>query len=642
MPTINITFPDGSVKRFESGISGKQIAESISKRLAEEALAMEVNGDVWDLSRAIFSDASLNILKWESSGGKYAFWHSSAHLMAEAIQELFPGTKFTIGPPVEDGFYYDIDLGGYSLSPDDLLKIETKMYEFAKRDVPYIREEITADDALAMYRKLGNPYKVELLEELKSNGETVTIYKQGNFVDLCRGPHLPSTGKIKAIKVMSVAGAYWRADVKNKMLQRVYGVTFPTKKQLDEYLFMLEEAKRRDHRKLGRELELFVFHDVSPGAPFWLPKGMLVFRELEKFLRNELDKRGYQEINTPILVKKDLWERSGHWSHYQENMFRLEADETIYSLKPMNCPESAYVYKHSLRSYRDLPLRFSEIGRLHRNEVSGALGGMFRVRQITMDDAHIYCRPEQILEEITSLIQLINYFYSVFGLTPLYFLSTKPEGAMGEAQLWDLAEANLKEALTSNGLLFGTKEKDGAFYGPKIDVQIKDALGRDWQVATIQLDFVMLPERFELEYVDVDGTRKRPVAIHRAIFGSFERFIGILTEHFAGAFPLWLSPIQVAVLPITDALNDYAKNVFQQLKEANIRVELDVRSEKIGYKIREWEMKKVPYMLVVGEKERVQSSVSVRRHTQGDVGSKQLQEFISNIAEEISTKTLSH
>jgi threonyl-tRNA synthetase len=642
MPTINITFPDGSVKRFESGISGKQIAESISKRLAEEALAVEVNGDVWDLSRAIFSDASLNILKWESSGGKYAFWHSSAHLMAEAIQELFPGTKFTIGPPVEDGFYYDIDLGGYSLSPDDLLKIETKMYEFAKRDVPYIREEITADDALAMYRKLGNPYKVELLEELKSNGETVTIYKQGNFVDLCRGPHLPSTGKIKAIKVMSVAGAYWRADVKNKMLQRVYGVTFPTKKQLDEYLFMLEEAKRRDHRKLGRELELFVFHDVSPGAPFWLPKGMLVFRELEKFLRNELDKRGYQEINTPILVKKDLWERSGHWSHYQENMFRLEADETIYSLKPMNCPESAYVYKHSLRSYRDLPLRFSEIGRLHRNEVSGALGGMFRVRQITMDDAHIYCRPEQILEEITSLIQLINYFYSVFGLTPLYFLSTKPEGAMGEAQLWDLAEANLKEALTSNGLLFGTKEKDGAFYGPKIDVQIKDALGRDWQVATIQLDFVMLPERFELEYVDVDGTRKRPVAIHRAIFGSFERFIGILTEHFAGAFPLWLSPIQVAVLPITDALNDYAKNVFQQLKEANIRVELDVRSEKIGYKIREWEMKKVPYMLVVGEKERVQSSVSVRRHTQGDVGSKQLQEFISNIAEEISTKTLSH
>jgi threonyl-tRNA synthetase len=642
MPTINITFPDGSVKRFESGISGKQIAESISKRLAEEALAVEVNGDVWDLSRAIFSDASLNILKWESSGGKYAFWHSSAHLMAEAIQELFPGTKFTIGPPVEDGFYYDIDLGGYSLSPDDLLKIETKMYEFAKRDVPYIREEITADDALAMYRKLGNPYKVELLEELKSNGETVTIYKQGNFVDLCRGPHLPSTGKIKAIKVMSVAGAYWRADVKNKMLQRVYGVTFPTKKQLDEYLFMLEEAKRRDHRKLGRELELFVFHDVSPGAPFWLPKGMLVFRELEKFLRNELDKRGYQEINTPILVKKDLWERSGHWSHYQENMFRLEADETIYSLKPMNCPESTYVYKHSLRSYRDLPLRFSEIGRLHRNEVSGALGGMFRVRQITMDDAHIYCRPEQILEEITSLIQLINYFYSVFGLTPLYFLSTKPEGAMGEAQLWDLAEANLKEALTSNGLLFGTKEKDGAFYGPKIDVQIKDALGRDWQVATIQLDFVMLPERFELEYVDVDGTRKRPVAIHRAIFGSFERFIGILTEHFAGAFPLWLSPIQVAVLPITDALNDYAKNVFQQLKEANIRVELDVRSEKIGYKIREWEMKKVPYMLVVGEKERVQSSVSVRRHTQGDVGSKQLQEFISNIAEEISTKTLSH
>lgn len=641
LPTINITYPDGTVKQFEQNVTGKQIAESISKRLAEEALAVEVNGDIWDLSRAIPNDASLKILKWDSDGGKFAYWHSSAHLMAEAIQSLFPQAKFTIGPPIENGFYYDIDLGDYTLSPDDLLKIEKKMEELTKRDVPYIRSEISADDALAFYKNLGNEYKVELIEGLKTNGDAITFYKHGTFTDLCRGPHVPSTGKIKAIKLLSATGAYWRGDEKNKMLQRVYGITFPTKKELDEYLFQLEEAKRRDHRKLGKELDLFVFHEISPGAPFWLPKGMIIFRELEKFLRSELDKRGYQEINTPMLVKKDLWERSGHWAHYQENMFRLEADETIYSLKPMNCPESTYVYKHALRSYRDLPLRFSEIGRLHRNEVSGALGGLFRVRQITMDDAHIYCRPEQILEEITNLIELVEFFYSIFGLKPTYKLSTKPDGAMGDAKLWEQAEANLKQALVSNNIPFGVKEKDGAFYGPKIDIQIKDALNREWQVATIQLDFVMLPERFELEYVDIDGTRKRPVAIHRAIFGSFERFIGVLTEHFAGAFPTWLSPVQVAVLPITDSLNEYAKNVFQQLKENNVRVEFDERSEKIGYKIRDWEMKKVPYMLVVGEKEKQANAVSVRQHKKGDLGSQQLKEFITKINSEILEKKIS-
>jgi threonyl-tRNA synthetase len=391
---------------------------------------------------------------------------------------------------------------------------------------------------------------------------------------------------------------------------------------------------------LGKELDLFVFHDISPGAPFWLPKGMIIFRELEKFLRSELDKRNYQEINTPMLVKKDLWERSGHWAHYQENMFRVEADETIYSLKPMNCPESTYVYKHALRSYRDLPLRFSEIGRLHRNEVSGALGGMFRVRQITMDDAHIYCRPEQILEEITHLIQLVEYFYSIFGLKPTYKLSTKPDGAMGDEKLWELAEANLKEALERNNISFGVKEKDGAFYGPKIDIQIKDALNREWQVATIQLDFVMLPERFELEYVDIDGSRKRPVAIHRAIFGSFERFIGVITEHFAGAFPTWLAPVQVAVLPITDVFNEYAQEVFHKLKEAHIRVEFDARSEKIGYKIRDWEMKKIPYMLVIGDKEKQANAVAVRQHKKGDLGARTVEEFTAMLCEEICTRQL--
>ena len=640
LSSINITYPDGTVKQFEQNITGKEIAESISKRLAEEALAVEVNGEIWDLSRTISSDASLKILKWDSDGGKYAYWHSSAHLMAEAIQSLFPQAKFTIGPPIENGFYYVIDLGNYALTPDDLTKIEKKMEELAKRDVPYVRSEISADDALAFYKKKNNEYKTELIEEIKGNGSTITFYTSGDFVDLCRGPHVPSTGKIKAIKLLSATGAYWRGNEKNKMLQRVYGITFPSKKELDEYLFQLEEAKRRDHRKLGKELDLFVFHEISPGAPFWLPKGMIVFRELEKFLRSELDKRGYQEINTPMLVKKDLWERSGHWAHYQENMFRLEADETIYSLKPMNCPESTFVYKHGLRSYRDLPLRFSEIGRLHRNEVSGALGGMFRVRQITMDDAHIYCRPDQILEEITNLIQLIEYFYSIFGLKPTYKLSTKPDGAMGDEKLWEQAETNLKEALVRNNISFGIKEKDGAFYGPKIDIQIKDALNREWQVATVQLDFVMLPERFELEYVDVDGTRKRPVAIHRAIFGSFERFIGVITEHFAGAFPTWLSPIQVAILPITDAQNEYAKQIFSQLKEANIRVELDERSEKIGYKIREWETKKVPYMLVVGEKEKQANAVAVRQHKKGDLGSRNVDEFLKNIIEEIQLKKL--
>lgn len=639
--TVTITYPDSTQKQFEENITGFEIANKISKRLADESIAIEVNGEVWDLTRKINCDAKIKILKWDSDGGKYVFWHSSAHLMAEAIQSIFPQTKFTIGPPVENGFYYDIDLDK-SLSNEDLKMIEDKMYELAKSKSQFVREEASVDEAIALYKKNGNEYKLEILNGLKINGEKITLYKQGNFIDLCRGPHLISTDKIKAIKILNVAGAYWRGDEKNKMLQRIYGITFPTKKELDEYLFLLEEAKKRDHRKLGKELELFVFHDVAPGAPFWLPNGMIIFRELEKFLRNELDKRGYKEINTPILVKKKLWEKSGHWEHYQENMFCVEADDTTYSLKPMNCPESTFVYKNSLRSYRDLPLRFSEIGRLHRNEVSGALGGMFRVRQITMDDAHIYCRPEQILDEITNLIKLISYFYSVFGLVPNYFLSTKPDEGMGDEKLWELAEKNLQEAMRQNGIDFGIKEKDGAFYGPKIDIQIKDALGRLWQVATIQLDFVMLPERFELEYVDIDGTKKRPVAIHRAIFGSFERFIGIITEHFAGNFPLWLSPIQVVVLPISESHLSYAKSVYEKLKDANVRVEINERNEKINYKIRESETHKIPYMIVVGEKEKEANSVSVRQHKKGDIGSFAVGDLILKLKNEIENKILNN
>ena len=635
---IDIRFPDGSVKQFPSGVTGMEIARGISPRLAKAALSIEVNGEIRDLARPIVVASSVRILKWEDGGGKLAYWHSSAHLMAEAVEAIFPGTKFGIGPPIENGFYYDIDMGDHRLTPGDLEAIEKRMGELATRDVPYSRREISWDEAVAYFSEKNDPYKLELLEGLK--GQTITFYRQGNFTDLCYGPHIPSTGRIKAIKLLSVAGAYWRGDEKNKMLQRIYGITFPSDAELSVHVHRLEESKKRDHRKVGKELDLFVFHDVAPGAPFWLPKGMILFRELEKFLRSELDKRGYEEINTPILVKKDLWEQSGHWEHYRENMFCVEADDTIYSLKPMNCPESTYVYKHRLRSYKDLPLRFSEIGRLHRNEVSGALGGMFRVRQITMDDAHIYCRPDQILSEISQLIDLISEFYRVFGLRPVYHLSTRPDNAMGEQHLWDMAEESLKNGLESRGLKYELKPGDGAFYGPKIDIQIEDAIGRAWQVATIQLDFVMLPERFDLEYVAEDGSRQRPVAIHRAIFGSFERFIGIITEHFAGDFPLWLAPVQAAVLPITDAQHPYATEIHGKFRDAGIRADIDLRHEKIGYKIREWELKKVPFMVIIGDKERAAGTLSVRQRRKGDLGAVGVEEFLSRLVSDISNKSL--
>ena len=608
------------------------------KRLAKDAVAAKVNGVVIDLTRPLEEDCELQILTFDDPEGREVFWHSSAHLMAHAIEELFPGAKFGVGPPIEDGFYYDVDVDK-PLTVEDLAKIEEKMKELAQRDEPYVRKVVTKEEALEFFKKKGDPYKVEIIEQIEDN-DIITLYSEGSFTDLCRGPHLPSTGKIKYVKLLSIAGAYWRGDAKNKMLQRVYGVAYPKKELLDEHLRRLEEAKKRDHRRLGKELELFVFRDIAPGAPFWLPKGMIIFRELEKFIREELDKRGYEEISTPILVKKDLWEKSGHWEHYKENMFVLEVEDEIYSLKPMNCPESTYVYKMRTRSYRDLPLRLAEIGRLHRNEISGALGGMFRVRQITMDDAHIYCRPDQILNEINELIDFINYVYGIFKFQPAYYLSTKPDNAMGDPALWEQAEQALKMALEQNGIKYGLKEKEGAFYGPKIDVQIKDALGRDWQVATIQLDFVMLPERFDLTYIDVDGQPKRPVAIHRAIFGSFERFVGILTEHFAGNFPVWLAPVQVAVLPITDAQNDYAKTIWEKLKQQKIRAEIDLRNEKITYKIREAETKKIPYMLIIGEKERTSGTVSIRRHGKGDLGVFDLESFISRIKFEIESKVV--
>ncbi|MCL5020339.1 MAG: threonine--tRNA ligase [Bacteroidetes bacterium] len=629
-----VTLPDKSVIEVAPSTPAIEVAKKISRSLGEDALAVKINGKISDLSTPIASDSELQFLTFDDPEGKEVYWHSSSHLMAHAIQSIYPEAKFGVGPAIEDGFYYDIDINK-TLTPDDLTAIEQRMQEISKEDASFQRKVVQKSDALKFFEEKKDPYKVEIIGALD---EAITFYSEGDFTDLCRGPHVPSAGKLKYFKLLGTSGAYWRGDSKNKMLQRVYGVSFPKKKMLEDHLRMLEEAKLRDHRRLGRELELFVFHDVAPGAPFWLPKGMIIFRELEKFIREELDRLNYDEISTPMLVKKDLWEQSGHWGHYKENMFILEVEEETYSLKPMNCPESTYVYRHKVRSYRDLPLRYSEIGRLHRNEISGALGGMFRVRQITMDDAHIYCRPDQILAEINDLIGLVRRVYGMFKFEVSFKLSTKPDGAMGDAKLWEVAEAALRQALEQNGIKYGVKEKDGAFYGPKIDIQIKDALGRDWQVATIQLDFVMLPERFDLTYIDADGQAKRPVAIHRAIFGSFERFVGILTEHFAGAFPTWLSPVQAAVLPITDGFNEYGQLVVDALKKEGVRAGLDDRNEKVGYKIREWETKKVPYMLVVGKKEEDSHTVSVRKHHEGDKGTRQLSDFVDDIKKEIVEK----
>lgn len=635
---IKIKFSDGSIKEYPVGITGEELAKSISNRLADEAVAIKINGTVKELYTPITEDAEIKILTFDDEEGKEVYWHSSSHLMAHAIEKLFPGAKFGVGPAIENGFYYDVDVDR-KITPEDLIEIEKKMAELAKESKPFVRKECSIQEAIDFFSKKGDEYKLEILKEIDSREEQVSMYEEGDFVDLCRGPHLPDAGKIKDFKLISVAGAYWKGDPKNKPMQRVYGISFPKKKLLDEYLHQLEEAKKRDHRKLGKELELFFFNEIAPAAPFWLPKGMIIIRELEKFLRETLDKQGYQEISTPILVKKTLWERSGHWEHYKENMFILEVDNEIYSLKPMNCPESTIVYKSKIRSYRDLPLRLSEIGRLHRNEISGALGGMLRVRQITMDDAHLFVRPDQILDEIQKLLKLINDFYTLFGFSPSYNLSTRPDKAMGDIELWNKAEESLKQALELNRINYKLKEGEGAFYGPKIDIQIKDAIGRSWQTATIQLDFQM-PERFELEYIDENDERKRPVMIHRAIFGSFERFIGILTEHFAGYFPTWLSPIQVVVLPVSENFIPYAEKVYQLFWDKNIRVELDKRNEKVGYKIREWETQKVPYMIIVGEKESSSNTLSVRKHKKGDLGIFEIEKFLELILNEITNKKL--
>ena len=565
--------------------------------------------------------------------------HSSAHLMAQAVTQLFPGTRLAIGPPIEDGFYYDFDRAA-PFTPEDLVRIEERMRELAKADYPFVREELSREEAVRFFEARGEPFKVEILRALPLEVAQVSLYRQADFVDLCRGPHVPSTGQIQAVKLLSTSGAYWRGDERRPMLQRIYGTAWNTQEELDRHLWRLEEAKRRDHRKLGRELDLFVFHDVSPGAPFWLPKGMVIFRELERFSREMQDARGYTEISTPILVNRRLWEQSGHWEHYADNMFKVEAEEQVFSLKPMNCPESTFVYRHALRSYRDLPLRLSEMGRLHRNERSGTLTGLFRVRQFTQDDAHIYCRPDQLPDELTGVLELVREFYRTFGLEPMFRLATRPAKAMGTAEQWDRAERALEEALRANGLPYVVKPGDGAFYGPKIDIHIEDVLGRDWQMATVQVDLVMLPERFQLEYIDADGQPKRPVTIHRAISGSFERFIGILTEHFAGAFPTWLAPVQARVLPVSAKHLAYAREVFEKLRAAGLRGELDDRSEKLGYKVRDAQLGKIPYMLVVGEREAREGTVSLRKRSGEDVGAISLERVLAEVTAEIQTRAV--
>ena len=638
---INITFPDGSKKEFPKGITSFEIASSISKGLAEDILVAEVNGELVDLVKPVCEDSSVKFYKFTDDEGKKVYWHSSSHIMAQAIEELFPGAKFGVGPAIEHGFYYDVD-SKHKFTEDDLKKIEDKMLDIAKRDLKTQREELKREDAIEYFRtKRVDPYKVEILEDIAKDESVVSLYHQGGFTDLCRGPHMPTTAKLKNVKLLNVSGSYWRGDSNRQQLQRIYGISFPKKKDLDDYLKLLEEAKKRDHRKLGKELELFMFHEYSPGAPFWLPNGMILFKELEKYWRSIHDDNGYEEINSPILVKDKIFEQSGHLEHYTEHMFKVVDGEEIYYLKPMNCPEATLVYSSKMRSYKDLPIRLSEIGRLHRNELRGVLGGLFRVRQITMDDAHIFCTPEQIQDEITGVMGLIKTFYALFELEPRYYLSTKPDESLGSKQAWDKAEASLAAALKANNLKFEVKEKDGAFYGPKIDIHIKDVLKRDWQIATIQLDF-NLPERFDLTYEGSDGQKHRPVMIHRAIFGSFERFIGLLIEHFAGNFPLWLAPVQVAVVPITDNQLDYAKEIYNKLKENKFRAKLDDRNEKVGYKIRDWETKKVPYMMVLGEKEKQNKNITVRAHKKGDLGAFALNDFIKSLAEERDSKKINN
>lgn len=640
MSVVKISLPDGSVKEYDKGVKGIEIANSISEGLARNALSIEVNGEIWDLDRAINEDASIKIFTWNDKGGKYAFWHSSAHLMAEALEALYPGVKFGIGPPIENGFYYDVDLGDQDFGDDDLAAVEKKMIELAREKKTFIRSDVSKKEAIDFFKNKGDEYKLELLDGLEDG--SITFYKQGNFTDLCRGPHIPSTAPIKAVKLLNVAGAYWRGDEKNKMLTRIYGITFPKQKELEEYLLLLEEAKKRDHRKLGKELELFAFSEkVGMGLPLWLPKGTILRERLEQFMRKAQVKAGYDPVVTPHIGSKQLYVTSGHYEKYGKDSFQPihtpdESEEFL--LKPMNCPHHCEIYKTRPRSYKDLPIRYAEFGTVYRYEQSGELHGLTRVRGFTQDDAHIFCRPDQVKEEFIKVIDLVFHVFTSLGFenytaqVSLRDPSNK-EKYIGEDHLWDRAEREIQEAADERKLVTVAVKGEAAFYGPKLDFMVKDALGRQWQLGTIQVDY-QLPERFELEYVGSDNQKHRPVMIHRAPFGSLERFVAILIEHCAGNFPLWLAPDQIAVLPISERFNGYAIEVIDKLKNMDIRGYADDRDEKIGRKIRDSEVKKIPFMLIVGEKEVAERKVSVRKHGAGDQGAMGLDEFADYFVKE--------
>ncbi|GAA6491879.1 MAG TPA: threonine--tRNA ligase [Candidatus Bariatricus faecipullorum] len=634
---MKITLKDGSCREYDGSRTVIEIASDISEGLARVATAGEVNGEVVDLRTSLSEDCELNILTFQDEKGKGAFRHTASHIMAQAIKRLYPDTKLAIGPSVADGFYYDIDRET-PLVAEDLEKIEAEMKKIVKENLPIEQYTKPREEAVAYFKEKNEPYKVELIEDLPEDA-VISFYSQGEFTDLCAGPHLMSTKPVKAFKLTSLAGAYWRGSEKNKMLQRVYGTAFPKKAELDEYLHMMEEAKKRDHRKLGRELGLFMMREEGPGFPFFLPKGMELKNQLLDYWREIHRKNGYVEISTPIMLNRHLWETSGHWDHYKDNMYTTVIDEEDFAIKPMNCPGGILVYQSEPRSYRDLPLRMGELGLVHRHEKSGQLHGLMRVRCFTQDDAHIFMTPEQMRDEIKGVARLIDEVYSLFGFKYHVELSTRPEDSMGSDEDWEMATDALRGALDDLGLDYVVNEGDGAFYGPKIDFHLEDSIGRTWQCGTIQLDF-QLPLRFELEYTGADGEKHRPIMIHRVAFGSIERFIGILIEHFAGAFPTWLAPVQVKVLPISDKHMEYAKKVLEELEHAGIRAEIDIRAEKIGYKIREAQLQKIPYMLVVGAKEEEEGLVSVRSRFEGDEGQKSLADFVAAIKMEIASRTV--
>ena len=630
---INVNLK-GDVRQYEAGVSAAEVAKSIGMGLYKSACAAKVNGEVCDLRTVLNEDCTLEILTFEDEGGKHAFWHTAAHVMAQAVQHLFPGAHFGIGPAVENGWYYDIK-ADRPLTTGDFEAIEAEMKKIVKADLPLEKRVITVEEGRRLFA--GQTYKLELLEEYAEKGWELTVYQQGDFTDLCAGPHLMSTGAIKAIKLTKVAAAYWRADASRDSLDRLYGIAFPKASGLEEYLHMLEEAAKRDHRRLGKELELFALMDEGPGFPFFLPKGMILKNTLIDFWRQIHREAGYQEISTPMILNRSLWERSGHWDHYKNNMYTTVIDDTDYAIKPMNCPGGMLVYQTQPRSYRDLPLRIGELGLVHRHELSGALHGLMRVRCFTQDDANIFMTPDQIKDEIKGVVQLIDKVYSLFGFEYHIELSTMPEDHMGSQEDWGRATDGLRSAIEELGREYTVNEGDGAFYGPKLDFHLVDAIGRTWQCGTIQLD-MQLPERFELEYTGEDGLKHRPVMIHRVVFGSIERFIGILIEHFAGAFPTWLAPVQVEVIPITDRQHAYAKELEAKLNAAGIRVESDLRSEKMGYKIREAQLKKIPYMLVVGDKEMEDGTVAVRARKEEKGGTMDVDAFIAAIRAEIDSK----